>query len=96
MFIIWVCVIAMNAYWLAPVGYFTLTQSKDYINAYNNISTTPLFVAKSVQYGTLQDTALLKSFLWEALNPRGAISALKITSLSRQSPLSDTHFLVLR
>lgn len=73
MFIIWSCVIATNAYWLAPVGYFTLTQSKDYINAYNNIATTPQFVAKSVQYGTLQDSALLKSYLWDSNELGGAI-----------------------
>ncbi len=73
--IIWACVICVNAYWLGPVAYFTLTQSKDYINAYNNITTTPQFVAKSIQYGTLADTALLKSFLWESNELGGAILA---------------------
>ncbi len=80
--VIWSCVIAMNAYWLAPVGYFTLTQSKDYINAYNNITTTPQFLAKSIQYGTLADAALLKSFLWESNELGGAILAPWIEHLT--------------
>ncbi len=75
MIVIWSCVIAMNAYWLAPVGYFTLVQSKDYINAYNNNITTQQFVAKSIQYGQLPDAMLLKSFLWDSNELGGAILA---------------------
>ena len=71
--IVWTCVVSANFYWLASVGYFALTQSKDYINAYNNITSTPQFVAKSIQYGTLQETALLKSFLWDSNELGGAI-----------------------
>lgn len=73
--IIWICVIATNFYWLAPVGYFSLTQSKDYINAYNNITSTPKFIAKSIQYGSLADVAALKSMLWDSNELGGAILA---------------------
>lgn len=73
--IVWTCVIAANFYWLAPVGYFSLTQSKDYINAYNNITSTPKFIAKSIQYGSLADVATLKSMLWDSNELGGAILA---------------------
>jgi|GEM_PF-846604 len=72
-FVIWACVVSANTYWLAPVGYFALTQSKDYINAYNNITSTPQFIAKSIQYGAPPETALLKSFLWDSNELGGAI-----------------------
>jgi hypothetical protein len=73
--IIWTCVVTANFYWLAPVGYFSLTQAKDYINAYNNITSTPKFIAKSIQYGSLPEVAMLKSMLWDSNELGGAILA---------------------
>ncbi len=46
---VWIAVIVGNLYWLGSVLYFSITQSKDYINAYNNITSTPEFITKSIQ-----------------------------------------------
>lgn len=57
-----------NSYWLLPVGYYSLTQSKVYLNSYNNISSTQDFNLKSKKYGNISDVALLKSFIFDAID----------------------------
>lgn len=76
---IWTCVIAANAYWLGPVGYFTITSSKEYVSAYNNIISTPEFIAKSMKFGTLPEVALLRSLSWDTHELGGAIMQPWIT-----------------
>lgn len=70
---IWLCVLAANAYWLGSVGYFTITGSKDYVSAYNNIVSTPEFIAKSIKFGSLLNVSLLKSLAWDSNELGGAM-----------------------
>lgn len=71
--VIWACVIAVNSYWLGPLAYFTLTDTHDYVRAYNNLTSTPEFVEKSIQYGSFANVMLLKSFNWDSVELGGPI-----------------------
>ncbi|KKT47545.1 hypothetical protein A3J20_05490 [Candidatus Gottesmanbacteria bacterium RIFCSPLOWO2_02_FULL_42_29] len=57
----------INAYWLIPLGYYSLTRSSVYLNSYNNLISTPEFIEKNRKYGTLKDVALIKGFIWEGM-----------------------------
>jgi len=54
--------LCINLYWLLPVFVHQTTQGKDFLRAYNNITTTDDFIAKNQKYGTIASVALLKSF----------------------------------
>lgn len=81
----WCAVIIGNLYWLGGVLYFSITQSKDYISAYNNIISTPEFITKSIQYGSLAKVALLQGLYWSSNELGGPIMYPWITHFS--SPL---------
>ena len=57
--------LAINAYWLLPVSYYSLTRSSVYLNAYNNLASTEDFILKGKKYGNLTDVILLRGFLSE-------------------------------
>lgn len=59
-------IICINAFWLLPFSYYTLTHSSNYLNAYNNLQSTSDFIQKNQKYGNIQNVALVKSFLFEA------------------------------
>lgn len=61
-----------NAYWLLPVGYFTLTQPDVYLNSYNNQLSTQNFNYESTDYGNLLDTMLFRSFFLDALDSKSS------------------------
>lgn len=67
------CVFIANVYWVLPVAYYSLTQSKYTITAYNNIISTQQFAAESIQNGTLPNVALLKGFYLHAYELGGTI-----------------------
>jgi len=67
-FLIIILTVFANAYWLLPVGYYSLKQSSTYLNSYNNISSTQDFNLKSKKYGNISDVALLKGFIFEAID----------------------------
>lgn len=54
--------LAINAYWLTPLVVYQKTHSSDFLQAYNNITSTNDFVAKNQKYGTVAQVALLKGF----------------------------------
>jgi hypothetical protein len=58
----------INAYWLIPLGYYTITRSNVYLNSYNNLVSTPEFINKNKKYGELKDVALIKGFMFEAVD----------------------------
>jgi hypothetical protein len=58
-------ILAGNAYWLLPFGFYSLGRSQTFLTSYNNLISTPDFIAKSFQYGNLQNAALLKGFYWD-------------------------------
>ena len=90
--IIWLCVAAANAYWIGPVAYFSLTESRDYITAYNNVLSTPEFVGLSVNYGDLPNVALLRSFLWQSYELGGPIMRNWISHWQRPSVPAVGYF----
>lgn len=65
---VFVLTLAINAYWFFPVAYYTATRTGTYLNAYNNLSSTEDFVLKNKKYGNLEDAALLKGFIFEAID----------------------------
>ncbi|MBI2268325.1 MAG: hypothetical protein HYU80_02625 [Candidatus Blackburnbacteria bacterium] len=65
---VFVITITLNLYWLLPVSYFTTTHSGTYLNAYNNISSTEDFILKNKKYGDVANVALLKGFIFEAID----------------------------
>lgn len=67
------CVFIANLYWILPVAYYSLTQSKYAITAYNNIVSTQQFAAESIQNGTFSHVALLKGFYLDAYELGGMI-----------------------
>lgn len=58
----------INAFWLLPVIYYTFTHSQTYLNSYNNLSSTGDFILKNKKYGEIADVALLKGFIFEAID----------------------------
>jgi hypothetical protein len=63
-----VLTLLINAYWLLPVGYYSATHSDTYLNSYNNLASTEDFILKNKKYGNLADAALLKGFIFEAID----------------------------
>lgn len=61
-FVILILTFVINAYWLLPVGYYTLTQSNNFLQAYNNIISTPEFIDKNKKYGDFSHVIQLKGF----------------------------------
>lgn len=66
--LVFLLTIFLNAYWLFPVIYYSLTHSETYLNSYNNINSTEDFIIKNQKYGTIDNVALLKGFLLEAID----------------------------
>jgi len=58
----------LNSYWLIPLGYYTLTRSSIYLNSYNNFVSTPEFINKNKKYGDLKNVALIRGFMFEAVD----------------------------
>lgn len=51
-----------NAYWFLTFIYYTLFKSSDFLASYNNIISTPEFIAKNSKYGDISSMVFLKSF----------------------------------
>ncbi len=62
----------VNAYWLLPLGYYSLTRSHIYLNSYNNLMTTDDFISKNKKFGTMNDLISLKGFIYEAVDAQGS------------------------
>ena len=60
--------LAANAYWLMPLGYYTITRSRVYLNSYNNLMSTPEFINRNRKYGNLKNVALIKGFIFENIH----------------------------
>lgn len=58
-------ILLANAYWLMSFGYYVLNQNEGFLTSYNNLLSTPQFVAKTQKYGDFTNVALLKSFFLE-------------------------------
>lgn len=71
--IIGIGTIAINSYWLLPFISYLLLQQGDYLNAYNNLISTPKFIEQSLKYGGFQGLVLLKSFFWEGYQLGGYV-----------------------
>lgn len=61
----------LNAYWLLPVGYYSIFKSRVYLNSYNNLMTTNDFIAKTNKFGTVDNLILLKGFIYDAVDGLG-------------------------
>ncbi len=59
-------VLATNAYWLAPVAYFTATQGDHYLFAKLNQITTTEFIYTTRATGNLAEVSLLEGFLFDS------------------------------
>lgn len=60
----------INAYWLLPVVYYSVSRTDTYLNAYNNLSSTEDFILKNRKYGNLKDVSILRGFIFEAIDSR--------------------------
>lgn len=58
--------ICINAYWLFPLGYYSLYKSDIYLNSYTNLQSTAEFIDRNKNYGNLFDVALMKGFLFDS------------------------------
>jgi len=63
--------LVINSYWMIPLGYYTVTRSNIYLNSYNNLVSTPEFINKNKKFGDLPDVALIKGFIFEAVDSSG-------------------------
>lgn len=61
-------VLITNAYWLIPVGVFTLTQGDYYLNSKLNQATTQSYILTNTFYGQLNNVGLMKSFYFDSLD----------------------------
>lgn len=66
--IIFVATLIVNAYWFLPVINYTLTRSHNYLNSYNNLSSTEDFILRNQKYGNLANVSILKGFIVEAID----------------------------
>jgi len=71
-------ILATNAYWLLPIGYYTFLNSKTYLNAYNNITQTNEFILKNEKYGGLNDMVNMRGFIYESGDVKIAGEPVKI------------------
>ncbi len=62
-------IIAVNAFWLFPFIYFTLTSSSVTLLAKQNQMATQTIFLQNKEFGTLNDTALLKGFWFNNVDP---------------------------
>lgn len=67
-FLLVCCVLITNLYWLTSVGYFTLTSADHYLSSLNNQLSTDGFNLQSIAYGGLEDIALLRGFVYWAMD----------------------------
>lgn len=70
--------LAVNAYWLFPIGYYTVFNSKVYLNSYNNKMTTDEFITKNQKYGNIESLIQLKGFIYESMDTQenGTVEAI--------------------
>lgn len=59
----------VNAFWLLPFLYFTLTNSQVSLTAKMNQMATPTIFSQNKEFGTLQDVPLLKGFWFNNVDP---------------------------
>jgi len=59
-------ILCMNAFWLFPFLYYTVTHSQNYLHAYNNLQSTHVFIEKNQKYGDILNVPLMRSFLFES------------------------------
>lgn len=64
--VLFLSIMLINAYWLLPVIHYSLTQSREFLNAYNNILSTDSWTLTNNKYGTVQDLAILRGFPMQA------------------------------
>lgn len=60
-----------NCYWLVPLAYYQVTRSGIFLNAYNNLISTPHFVAVNKKYGDVINVGLLKGFMFDSFELGG-------------------------
>jgi len=59
-------ILCVNAFWLFPFLYYTITHSQNYLHAYNNLQSTNVFIEKNQKYGDIFNVPLMQSFLFES------------------------------
>ncbi len=59
---------AVNAFWLLPSMYFTLTSADTYLNSTNNQLSTQDFNLQSYAYGDLSSVAILEGFVFDSVD----------------------------
>lgn len=55
-----------NAYWIPPLGLFTINQKNDYLNSTLNQDTTPSYQLKSKYYGRIEKLAVPESLYFDS------------------------------
>lgn len=90
--------VAINGYWFFPTMYFGLRKSDENVSALNNIMSTETVLLKNKKYGTLENTLLLKGYLFDNIDvdPDGATSpqlAPWVTHLDRSGITWIGYFL---
>jgi hypothetical protein len=63
----------INAYWLLPLVYYTLTQNSIFLSSYNNLISTPHFIDINRKYGDLKDVSLIRGYLWDSYELGGYV-----------------------
>ena len=55
-------ILLANSYWLTSFTFYTLFRNQNFLEAYNNLSSTEQFIQQSMKYGDVLNVGLLKSF----------------------------------
>ncbi|MCL5970742.1 MAG: hypothetical protein M1450_04560 [Patescibacteria group bacterium] len=55
-----------NAYWFLPFLYYQIKRNQVYLNSYNNLLSTPYFIDINKKYGTFENVAILKGYLFDS------------------------------
>lgn len=63
--LIWLTVVVVNAFWLLPVGYFTLTNGRVTVESKQNRIGTPETQLQNRAYGSLDHSALLEGYWFD-------------------------------
>lgn len=59
-------VVCVNAFWLFPLAHYSITRSNEYLNSYNNITSTPEFIEKNKKYGTIEHVSILRGLYFDS------------------------------
>jgi hypothetical protein len=66
---LYLIILLVNSFWLLPAAYFTLNYADVNINSKINQMATETIFMQNKEFGTLQDVALLKGFMFKGVDP---------------------------